>query len=112
LTEFEDRWREWASAESRIDEERLRASLPMRLPSRRRRATRVILLAAAAGLVLAFVGLTTLHVSRGPVGGPFPQERSTIVHHLDDNVVLLIAEDSEPLYIVLADVPAEKGDSS
>jgi hypothetical protein len=112
LTEFEDRWREWASTESGIDEDRVRAVLPMRLPSRRRRATRVLLLAAAAGLVLAFVGLTTLHLSRGPAGGPLPQERSTIVHHLDDNVVLLIAEDSEPLYIVLADVPAEKGDSS
>ena len=112
LTEFEDRWREWASSQPTIDEDQIRAALPVRLPSRRRRRARVILLAAAACVVFALFGVRALYLARSSTSPPPARERSRVVHHLDGNVVLLISRDSEPLYIMLADVPAGKGELS
>ncbi len=108
LTEFEDRWREWASTRARIDEDQLRAALPVRLPFPRRSRVRAVVLAVAAGLVLAMIGVGSLYLMRGPASRQPPLERPKIVHRLDNNVVLLIAKDSAPVYVVLTRVPARK----
>lgn len=112
LTEFEDRWREWAATESGITEDQIRATLPASLPLRKKRPVQVALLAVAASLVLVLVGVRSIHYLSGPVGPQQLAEAPTIVHRLDENIVLFISKDSEPVYIMLADVPAGKGDPS
>ncbi len=111
LAEFERRWQEWTRREAAIDEDRIRATLPVRLPSRKRRRTRIVLLAAAASLALAVIGVRTSYLWRIPTAAHQFRDTASLVHRLDENVVLFISKDSEPIYIVLADTPAGKGDA-
>ncbi len=112
LVGIEDKWREWASSESAISDDHLRSTLPVRLPPRRKRRLRFALLAAAASLALVLVGVRVQYFPSNPDDLSQLEGQPSVVHQLDENVVLLISKDTEPLYIVLADIPAGKGDSS
>ena len=112
MAEFEEDWREWAGAEPRIDEQQIRIALPDRLSFGMRRRNRTALLAAAAALVLAAVGLITGRMGREAADPTRLADAPAIVHPLDENVVLFISKDTEPVYIVLAEVPAGRGDQT
>ena len=88
-------WREWASTEPTIDERQLKRYLLERIPDRRPRSRgRLVLVATAASLVAVLIGLET---TRRP-GDPFVSD-DLIVHEVGANVILVLREGNEPIYV-------------
>ncbi len=108
LEGFEEQLRRWASTPPSIHEDELRQMLPDRLHWRFRRPMRRRLFAAAATLVFATTGIVLMQRSTRPM--PNLGTNHTVVHPVDESVVLFISKDSEPVYIVLAE--AGRGDRS
>ena len=93
--ELETQWREWASTEPSIDERQLRRNLLARIPERRNRTrSRLVLVAAAASLLAVLIGLENIRQPRLPVISD-----SEIVHETGANVILVLREGGEPIYV-------------
>jgi hypothetical protein len=93
--ELETQWREWADIEPAIDEQQLRRNLLARIPDRRPRPrARLALVAAAASLLALVIGIETTR-------RPQPQIISgeEVVHETGGNVILVLREGSEPIYL-------------
>ena len=91
----EKRWKEWASSEPRIDEMQLRRNLRRRLPDRvPRPRRRLVLVAAAASLLAVMVGIENFRRPSPPAPGD-----ESIVHETGSNVILVVREGMEPIYI-------------
>jgi len=107
VPEFEERWREWSRLEPEIDEEQLRSHLLARIPDRRRRPhARMALAAAAASLLAVLIGV---ELTRRPPSLPIVEGPTEVVHETGDNVILVLREGAEPLY-VLTESPNETGE--
>ena len=93
--ELEAQWRDWASTEPSIDDGQLRRNLLARIPDRRPRTrSRLVLLAAAASLLAVLIGLENTRQPRLPVISD-----SEIVHETGANVILVLREGGEPIYV-------------
>jgi hypothetical protein len=102
--EIEERWREWSRTEPAIHEDQLRRNLLARIPDRRpQRRVQLVLVAAAASLLAVLIGLET---TRSPV--PVIVEEQAVIYEPADNVILVLREGKNPIY-VLTD-PAPKGE--
>ena len=96
--ELEERWREWSQLEPAIDEEQLRRNLLDRIPDGRPRSrARLALVAAAASLLAVLIGLES---TRRPPPPPIA-EGPAVVHETGDNVILVLRENSDPIYIAV-----------
>ena len=95
--ELEERWREWSQLEPAIGEEQLRRNLLDRIPDRRPRPRGRLALAAAAALLLAvLIGVETNRAPPAPVRAEVPE----VVHETGDNVILVLRENSDPIYVL------------
>jgi hypothetical protein len=93
--ELERQWRQWASTEPTIDEQQLKRNLMERIAERRLGTrSRLVLLAAAASLLAVFIGLESTHRPR-----PEVVATGTAVHETGANVILVVRESGEPIYI-------------
>lgn len=93
--DVESRWREWTETKPAVDERQLRRNLLQRIPDRRRRATgRLVLVAVAATLLVVLIGVDTL---RRPHPGDVSPEG--LVHETGPNVILVLREGAEPIYV-------------
>lgn len=94
-SKFERQWREWANAESDLDGAQVKRNILDRIPDTRfSRRRRLVLVAAAASLLAVFIGVRS---GRTP-----PEVRNlegSIVCETGTNVVLVLREGSEPIYI-------------
>ena len=96
--EIEERWREWSRTEPAIDERQLRRNLLTRIPDRRRQPRlRLVVVAAAASLLAVLIGFETTRVPPGPV----VIEEQAVVHDPGDNVILVLREDGDPIYVAI-----------
>jgi len=94
--DFERQWKEWSETEPKLDERGLRRELLERLPEKRsNRTTRLVLVAAAASTLALLIGYESL---RQPA--PPPVEASEMVYETGPNVILVLREGAEPIYIV------------
>jgi hypothetical protein len=92
---LEAQWREWASTEPSIDERQLRRNLMARIPHRRtRKRSRLVLVVATASLLAVLIGLENSRRPRQPV-----DLQGEIVHETGSNVILVLREGGEPIYI-------------
>ena len=92
---LERQWRDWASTEPSIDERQLRRNLLARIPDRRPRTrSRLVLVAAAASILAVFIGFET---TRRPQTPTISDE--AVVHETGANVILVLREGGEPIYI-------------
>ena len=104
--ELEQQWRDWMEAEPAIDEGRLRRNLEDRLPDRRPRyRAPLVLAAAAATLLVVLIGLES------PRQPPIltTAEVSGVVHETGDNVILMLREDGDPIYVLLESADGGRG---
>ena len=92
--ELEAQWRDWASTEPSIDERQLRRNLLARIPERRHRTRSRLVLVAAASLLAMLIGLENTRQPRPPV----ISDRE-IVHETGTNVILVLREGREPIYV-------------
>jgi hypothetical protein len=93
--ELEEQWREWATSKSAIDESQLRRNLLERIPDRRlRRRTQLVVVAAAASLLAVLIGIDS---TRRPPSSKAVDE--AFVHETGSNVILVLREGNEPIYI-------------
>lgn len=95
--ELERRWREWAETEPSLDEQQLKRNLMVRIsnrPSHRRR--QLVFVAAAASILAVLIGFETTRQSRGPVVAEDP----TVIHETGANVILVLREGAQPIYVV------------
>jgi hypothetical protein len=93
---LEDRWREWSNAEPAFDERALKARLLDRIPrSRPQIRPRLVLAAAAASLVAVLIGFDA--VRRPP--DMMAVEEPAGVHETGANVILVLQEGGEPIYL-------------
>lgn len=94
--DLEGQWREWSRSKSNIDERQLRRNLLDRIPEpRTSRATRLVLVAAAASLVALLIG----YESSRPVLTPNPESHA-VVYETGPNVILVLREGAEPIYVL------------
>jgi ferric-dicitrate binding protein FerR (iron transport regulator) len=93
--ELEAQWREWAETESSIDEQQLRRNLLQRIPDRPSRPrARLVWVAAAASLLALVIGVETIRQPQPPaVSG------EAVIHETGSNVILVLREGSEPIYL-------------
>jgi hypothetical protein len=93
--ELEKQWREWADTEPSIDERQLRRNLLERIPDRRPRPrARLVWVAAAASLLTLIIGIETI---RRPQPSVVPE--GAVVHETGANVILVLREGGEPIYV-------------
>jgi len=105
--ELEERWREWSRLKPVIDEEQLRRNLLDRIADRRPRPHALLALAAAAALLLAvLIGVET---NRRSPSLPIVKGTTDVVHETGNNVILVLREGADPLYVLTAP-PVETGD--
>ena len=96
--ELEEQWREWSQFEPAIGEEQLRRNLLDRIPDRRPRPRARLALAAAAALLLAvLIGVETNRTPPAPVRVEVPE----VVHETGENVILVLREGGDPIYIAV-----------
>jgi len=96
--EIEEQWRKWSQTEPAIDERQLRRNLLNRIPDRRpQRRLRLVLVAAAASLLAVLIGFEATRVPPG--SGVF--EDQMLVHDPGDNVILVLREGSDPIYVAI-----------
>ncbi len=92
---LEQQWREWASTEPAIDERQLKRNLLQRIPDRKSRTrSRLVLVAAAASLLAVLIGVENTRHSRPPAFAD-----GDVVHETGTNVILVLREGGEPIYI-------------
>lgn len=104
--ELEERWREWSQLEPAIDEKQLRRNLLDRIPDRRRQPRTRLALAAAAALLLAvLIGVETNRKPPAPVRFEVPE----VVHETGDNVILVLREGGDPIYLAVDRSQEKKG---
>lgn len=104
--ELERQWRDWTESEPSIDEAQLGKNLMDRLPDRRsRHRTRLVLVAAAASLVAVLVGLESIRQPPAPA----PVEDLGMVHETGENVILVLREDGDPIYVLLESAAGGRG---
>ena len=93
--ELERQWREWALTEPAIDERQLKRNLLQRIPDRSfRTRSRLVLVAAAASILAVLIGIESFRNPRPPA---FPDD--AVVHETGANVILVLREGGEPIYI-------------
>jgi hypothetical protein len=93
--ELEEQWREWADTEPTIDERQLRRNLLARIPDRRPRPHgRLVLVAAAASLLALVIGIETTRRPRSST-----VFEGAVVHETGANVILVLREGGEPIYV-------------
>jgi len=93
--ELERRWREWADTEPAIDERQLRRNLLQRIPDHRSRTRgRLVLVAAAASLLALVIGIETIRRPQPPI-----VSGEAMVHETGSNVILVLREGGEPIYV-------------
>jgi hypothetical protein len=96
-TEVEKQWREWSRTESTLSEAELKRAMMERTRDRySRRRTPLVLAAAAAGLVAVLIGLESNRRQSVPIG---PSEVG-MVHETSENVILVLREGRNPIYVV------------
>lgn len=94
---IEVRWRRWAETEPSIDELRLRRNLLARIPDRRPRARgRLVLVAVAVSLLALVIGIES---SRRPQ--PPMVFEGSVVHETGANVILVLREGGDPIYVAI-----------
>jgi len=94
--ELERQWREWVDTEASIDERQLRRNLLARIPDRRARPrARLVWIAVAASLLALVVGIETTRRPR-----PSDVLGGAVVHETGGNVILVLREGSDPIYVV------------
>jgi hypothetical protein len=104
--ELEAKWRQWADTEPAIDEQQLRRNLLGRIPDRRPRPrARLVWVAAAASLLALVIGIENIR-------RPQPQVTSgeAVVHETGANVILVLREGSEPIYLATEVSSARTGE--
>ena len=95
--EIEERWREWSQTEPAIHEDQLRRNLLARIPDPRpQHKLRFVLVAAAASLLAVLIGLET---TRSPV--PVISQEQAVVYEPADNVILVLQEGGDPIYVLI-----------
>ena len=105
--DFEDRWRKWSRAEPSIDEHQLRRNLLDRIPDPRLRVRpRVVFAAAAASLLAVLIGFEATRQPSSPVA----VEEPAAVYETGDNVILVLREGGEPIYVVTGSAENAGGD--
>jgi len=105
--ELEERWREWSQLEPAIGEEQLRRNLLDRIPDRRPRPrARLAVVAAAASLLAVLIGLES---TRRPPPQPI-MEGPAVVHETGDNVILILREDKNPIYVLTGSTADGEGE--
>jgi len=93
--ELKQQWQEWASTEASIDERQLKRNLLARIPDRKSRTrSRLVLVAAAASLLAVLIGLEN---TRRPRQSMISDRE--VVHETGANVILVLREGNEPIYI-------------
>jgi hypothetical protein len=103
--DLEEQWRGWSGSEPSLDERQLKRNLLQRLPERRpHRNTRLVLVAAAVSLVALVIGYES---SRHPATPP-TVEAPEVVYETGPNVILVLREGAEPIY-VLTEPPGADG---
>lgn len=92
-----ERWRDWSRKRPLIEEAQLRARLLDRIsePVRGPRV-RFVMAAAAASLLALMIGVQTSRRTEAPVAPAEP----LVVHETGDNVVLILREGKEPIYLL------------
>ena len=105
---FDRRLREWSQTEPTIDELTLKRNLLQQLtPRRTRTKTRLVFATAFAGSVLALViGLNTMRVTVPPAA----QTETSVVHEVGENVILVLREGGEPIYLATEPIADSEGD--
>jgi len=105
--ELEERWREWSQLDPAIGEDQLRSHLLDRIRDRRSRPrARLALAAVAASLLAVLIGLeTTRHQSPQPI-----MEGPAVVHETGDNVILILREDKNPIYVLTGSTADGEGE--
>lgn len=107
MPKFEEQWREWTEVDSEVDEQRLKGELLVRLPDRRvRPRARFVLAAAAASLLAVIIGLQANRPTRPPASDGSPE----VVHETGGNVVLILREGKEPIYVVTDSTTTTNGE--
>lgn len=95
--DFDRQWKEWSETEPKLDERGLRRELLERLPEKRSTgSTRLILVAAAASTLALLIGYESL---RQPALAP-TVEPTEVVYETGPNVILVLREGAEPIYVV------------
>jgi hypothetical protein len=95
--DFERQWKEWSETEPKLDERGLRRELLERLPEKRsNRTTRLVLVAAATSILALLIGYESL---RQPAPPP-TVESTEMVYETGPNVILVLREGAEPIYIM------------
>lgn len=108
IPDFEARWREWAETEPAFNEQQLRRNLLDRMPAARPHVRpRVVFVAAAASLLAVLISFEAM---RQPVLPPNTLEQPAVVYEAGDNVILVLREGGEPIY-VLTEGPESPGGS-
>ena len=98
VPEIEDQWREWSRTEPKIDEDQLRRNLLARIPERRRQPrVRLVMVAAAASLLAVLIGYETTRVPPGPESAV----EQLVIHDPGDNVILVLREGGDPIYVAI-----------
>jgi hypothetical protein len=103
---LEEEWREWATIDSALDENQLKRTLLEKIPDRRKRpGPRLVLVAAAASLLAMIIGFESV---RRPPGVEVLDE--AVVHDTGANVILVLREGNEPIYIATESANNRKGE--
>jgi hypothetical protein len=104
--ELERQWREWASTEPSIDEQQLKRNLLSRIPGKRPQTrSRLVLVAAAASLLAVFIGIETTRQHQPPAG-----TEEALVYETGPNVILVLREGGEPIYLATETRNGETGE--
>ena len=107
VPELEERWREWAQLEPAIGEEQLRRNLLDRIPDRRPRSrARLALAAVAASLLALLIGVESTR--RPPVQEIV--DEAAVVHEAGKNVILILREDKNPIYVLTGPTAKSEGE--
>lgn len=107
VPELEERWREWSQLEPAIGEEQLRRNLLERIPDRRPRPrARLALVAAAASLLAVLIGIES---TRRPPSPPIVEGPMEVVHETGKNVILVLREGGDPIYLAVDSSQGMKG---
>ena len=97
VPELEERWQEWSQLEPAIGEEQLRRNLLDRIPDRRPRPrARLALVAVAASLLAVLIGVESTR--RPPVHEIV--DEAAVIHEAGKNVILILREDKNPIYVL------------
>lgn len=95
--DFERQWKEWSETDPKLDERGLRRELLERLPENRsNRTTRLVLVAATTSILALLIGYES---TRQP-GAPPPAKPPEIVYETGPNVILVLREGAEPIYVL------------